>query len=81
MINIFRLIYSVSVQVVNAAVKEALDEFVMKWVEEDIHRLLGSNPEDIPDATMQTLLEGTGQNLRMLVENVADLVHHFVSFE
>ena len=67
-------------QVVNGCVKEALDEFVMKWVEEDIHRLLGNNPEDIPEATMQTLLEGTGQNLRMLVENVADLVHHFVAF-
>ena len=69
-------------QVVNVCVKEALDEFAQKWVEEDILRLLGNNPEDITDdATMQTLLEGTGQNLRKLVENVADLVGHFVSFE
>ena len=81
MINIFRLIYSVSVQVVNAAVKEALDEFVMKWVAEDIQRLLGSNPEAITDATMQTLLEGTGQNLRVLVEKVAELALHFVNVE
>ena len=61
--------------------KEALDEFVMKWVQEDIHRLLGNNPEAITDATMQTLLEGTGQNLRVLVEKVAELAIHFVNFE
>ena len=69
-------------QVVNGCVKEALDEFAMKWVEEDILRLLGNNPEDLLDeATMQALQEGTGQNLKTLVENVADLVGHFVSFE
>ena len=63
----------------NAGAKEALDEFVMKWVQEDIHRLLGNNPEGI--ATLQTLLEGTGQNLRVLVEKVAELALHFVNFE
>ena len=69
-------------QVVNGCVKEALDEFAMKWVEEDILRLLGNNTEDLLDeATMQALQEGTGQNLKTLVENVADLVGHFVSFE
>ena len=81
MINIFRLIYSVSVQVVNAAVKEALDEFVMKWVAEDIQRLLGSSPEAITGATMQTSLEATGQNLWNLCEKLAELVLHFVNVE
>ena len=61
--------------------KDALDEFVMKWVEEDIHCLLGNNPDALPDATMQTLLEGTGQKLRVLVERVAELALHFVSLE
>ena len=68
-------------QVVNTGVRGALDEFVMLWVEEDINRQLGPNQEAITGATMQTLLEQTGQNLRVLVGNVADLVLHFADFQ
>ena len=39
------------------------------------------NQEAITGATMQTLLEQTGQNLRVLVGNVADLVLHFADFQ
>ena len=39
------------------------------------------NQEAITGATMQTLLEQTGQYLRVLVGNVADLVLHFVDFQ
>ena len=66
---------------VNAGVKDALDEFVAKWVEEDLLRLLGDNPEALTDATLQTLLESSGQKLRVVVENVADLALHFVNME
>ena len=61
-------------------VKEAMDEFATKWLEEEIRRLLGNTSDD---TMVQTLLEleGTCQNLRMLLENLADLVGHFVSFE
>ena len=59
----------------------ALDEFEEKWVAEEIQRVLENNPEDITDATMQTLLESTGQNLRVLVEKVAELALHFVNLE
>ena len=61
--------------------RDALDEFVAKWVEGDLVRLLGDNPEAITEATLQTLLERSGQKLRVLVENVAELALHFVNME
>ena len=48
---------------VNAGVEDALGEFVAKWVEGDLLRQLGNNPESITDATLLTLLENSGQNL------------------
>ena len=64
---------------VNAGVKDALDEFVAKWVEEELLRLLGDNPEAITDASLQTLLQTTGEKLRLVVEKVSDLILHFKS--
>ena len=64
---------------VNAGVKDALDEFVAKWVEEELLRLLGANPEAITDASLQTLLQTTGEKLRLVVEKVSDLILHFKS--
>ena len=62
-------------------VEDALGEFVAKWVEGDLLRQLGDNPESITDATLLTLLESSGQKLRVLVEKVSELALHFVNLE
>ena len=62
---------------VNAGVEDALGEFVATWVEGDLLRQLGDNP----DATLLTLLESSAENLGVLGEKVTELALHFVNLE
>ena len=64
-----------TLQVVNAGVQRALDEFVNNWVGKEVERLLGART----DTSLQRVLEDAGQNLRMLINHLADLVQHFVA--
>ena len=68
-------------QVVNDEIKDAFDEFVTKWVEEDLQRLLGPNqdPDNVPEEEMAILMEATGANLRLLVQNLSDIVTHIAN--
>ena len=62
-------------QVVNAGVQRALDEFVNAWVGKEVERLLGMHP----NASIQRVLEDAGNNLRELVNSLTDLIQHFVA--
>ena len=75
----FRLVSVVMtiLQVVNAGVQGALDEFVNKWVEKEVERLLEGHLGTHAD--MHRALAAAGQNLRMLINNLVDLVQHFVA--
>ena len=44
-------------QVVNDEIKDAFDEFVTKWVEDDLQRRLGPNqdPDNVPEEEMAIL--------------------------
>ena len=66
---------------VNDEVKDAFDEFVTKWVEEDLQRLLGPNqdPDNVPEEEMAIMMEATGANLRLLVQNLSDIVTHIAN--
>ena len=68
-------------QVVNDEVKDAFDEFVTKWVEEDLQRRLGPNqdPDNVPEEEMAILMEATSTNLRLLVQNLSDIVTHIAN--
>ena len=62
-------------QVVNTGVQRALDEFVNNWVGKEVERLVGLHTW----SSMQRVLEDAGQNLRVLVDQLADLIQHFVA--
>ena len=62
-------------QVVNAGVQRALDEFVNAWVGKEVERLLGMHP----NASIQRVLEDASHNLRELVNSLTDLIQHFVA--
>ena len=64
-----------TLQVVNAGVQRALDEFVNAWVGKEVERLLGMHP----NASIQRVLEDAGNNLRELVNSLTDLIQHFVA--
>ena len=68
-------------QVVNDEIKDAFDEFVTKWVEDDLQRRLGPNqdPDNVPEEEMAILMEATGANLRLLVQNLSDIVTHIAN--
>ena len=66
-------------QVVNAGVLGALDEFVNKWVEQEVERLLEGQGHMEMHINLQRALEEAGQNLRRLINNLADLVQHFAA--
>ena len=61
---------------VNDEVKDAFDEFVTKWVEDDLQRRLGPNqdPDNVPEEEMATMMEATSANLRLLMQNLSDIV-------
>ena len=62
-------------QVVNAGVQRALDEFVNAWVGKEVERLLGMHP----NTSIQRVLEDASHNLRELVNSLADLIQHFAA--
>ena len=64
-----------TLQVVNAGMQRALDEFVNAWVGKEVERLLGMHP----NASIQGVLEDAGHNLRELVNSLADLIQHFAT--
>ena len=64
-----------TLQVVNAGVQRALDEFVNAWVGKEVERLLGMHP----NASIQRVLEDASHNLRELVNSLTDLIQHFVA--
>ena len=68
-------------QVVNDEIKDAFDEFVTKWVEDDLQSRLGPNqdPDNVPEEEMAILMEATGANLRLLVQNLSDIVTHIAN--
>ena len=68
-------------QVVNDEIKDAFDEFVTKWVEDDLQRRLGPNqdPDNVLEEEMAILMEATGANLRLLVQNLSDIVTHIAN--
>ena len=68
-------------QVVNDEVKDAFDEFVTKWVEDDLQRRLGPNqdPDNVPEEEMAIMMEATSTNLRLLVQNLSDIVTHIAN--
>ena len=68
-------------QVVNDEVKDAFDEFVTKWVEDDLQRRLGPNqdPDNVPEEEMAIMAETTSANLRLLVQNLSDIVTHIAN--
>ena len=68
-------------QVVNDKVKDAFDEFVTKWVEDDLQRRLGPNqdPDNVPEEEMAIMMEATSTNLRLLVQNLSDIVTHIAN--
>ena len=68
-------------KVVNDELKDAFDEFLTKWVENDLQRRLGPNqdPDNVPEEEMAILMEATGANLRLLVQNLSDIVTHIAN--
>ena len=68
-------------KVVNDELKDAFDEFVTKWVEDDLQRRLGPNqdPDNVPEEEMAIMMEATGANLRLLVQNLSDIVTHIAN--
>ena len=66
---------------VNDEVKDAFDEFVTKWVEDDLQRRLGPNqdPDNVPEEEMAIMMEATSTNLRLLVQNLSDIVTHIAN--
>ena len=68
-----------TLQVVNAGVQGALDEFVNKWVGKEVDRLLEGQGHMEMHSNVQRALEEAGQNLRRLINNLADLVQHFAA--
>ena len=61
--------------------KDAFDEFVTKWVEDDLQRRLGPNqdPDNVPEEEMAIMMEATSTNLRLLVQNLSDIVTHIAN--
>ena len=68
-------------KVVNDELEDAFDEFVTKWVEDDLQRRLGPNqdPDNVPEEEMAIMAETTSANLRLLVQNLSDLVTHIAN--
>ena len=68
-------------KVVNDEVKDAYDEFLTKWIEDDLQRRLGPNqdPDSVPEEEMAIMAETTSANLRLLVQNLSDLVTHIAN--
>ena len=66
-------------QGVDAGVQGALDEFVNKWVGKEVDRLLEGQGHMEMHSNVQRALEEAGQNLRKLINNIADLVQHFAT--
>ena len=66
---------------VNDEVKDAFDEFVTKWVEDDLQRRLGPQQDldNVPEEEMAILMEATSTNLRLLVQNLSDIVTHIAN--
>ena len=77
MASVWESLHCVLLQVVNAGVKEAVNEFLSTWQEERLrdilHALASPNWEDA--------IETTGANLSLLIMNIMDLVSHFADFE
>ena len=68
-----------TLQVVNAGVQGALDEFVRSWVGQEVDRLSEGMGHMEMHMNVQRALEEAGQNLRRLITNIADLVQHFAA--
>ena len=66
---------------VNDEIKDAFDEFVTKWVEDDLQRRLGPQQDldNIPEEEMAIMAETTSANLRLLVQNLSDIVTHIAN--
>ena len=73
MASVWKSLHCVLLQVVNAGVKEALEEFVNTWVEERLQDILGDQP--CPGCP------GCLVGLRPLIMNIMDLVSHFAEVE
>ena len=68
-----------TLQVVNAGLQGAWDEFVNSWVGKEVDRLLEGQGHMEMHSNLQRVLEEAGQNLRRLINNLADLVQHFAA--
>ena len=68
-----------TLQVVNAGVQVALDEFVRSWVGQEVDRLSEGMEHMEMHSNMHRMLEEAGQNLRRLINNLVDLVQHFAA--
>ena len=73
MASVWESLHCVLLQVVNAGVKEAFEEFVNTWVEERLQDILGDQP--CPGCP------GCLVGLRPLIMNIMDLVSHFAEVE
>ena len=73
MASVWKSLHCVLLQVVNAGVKEAFEEFVNTWVEERLQDILG--------AQSCSGCPGCLVGLRPLIMNIMDLVSHFAEVE
>ena len=72
MASVWESLHCVLLQVVNAGVEEALDEFVNTWVEERLQDMGAQSCTGCPGCLV---------GLRPLIMNIMDLVSHFAEVE
>ena len=72
MASVWKSLHCILLQVVNAGLKEAQDEFVNKWVEERLEDMGAQSCSGCPGCLV---------GLRPLIMNIMDLVSHFAEVD